>query len=252
MNSWGERRKFIIEAVLALIGLAFIAIVVIATLYKTPSCTDGRQNGGETGIDCGGSCNRICTVSVSEPIVRFVQAVSPASGRTDVIAYIDNPNADAGVQHARFSIELRGSDGSLVASRQGTVNLPPSTTAPVYLSHVYDGSKTVTQAFLTLDKDTLIWQKNYPKPIVPTPSDIQMVEGQSPAITATLLNPIAKPLYDVAVVVTVFDPSGNAIAASSTLVPILSAQGSAPIVFTWNVPFTDTPARVEILPATGS
>ena len=33
-----------------------------------PSCDDGRQNGGETGIDCGGSCNACVVVPSCPPI----------------------------------------------------------------------------------------------------------------------------------------------------------------------------------------
>jgi hypothetical protein len=34
----------------------------------TPTCTDGIQNGTETGIDCGGSCPNVCLTQVNLPI----------------------------------------------------------------------------------------------------------------------------------------------------------------------------------------
>ena len=35
-------------------------IAAICLLWLAPTCTDGIQNGGETGIDCGGSCPLKC------------------------------------------------------------------------------------------------------------------------------------------------------------------------------------------------
>jgi hypothetical protein len=63
------------------------------------------------------------------------------------------------------------------------------------------------------------------------------------------MNTTAQPLSDVTVVATVFDSANNAIAASQTVVQELGPQSSAPIIFTWNEPFKEAPARVEILPA---
>ena len=33
-----------------------------------PSCTDGIQNGTETGIDCGGSCPNVCLLQINLPV----------------------------------------------------------------------------------------------------------------------------------------------------------------------------------------
>jgi hypothetical protein len=73
-------------------------------------------------------------------------------------------------------------------------------------------------------------------------------EGTAPRITATLVNPLAQPFYNTTLVATIFDEGGNVIAASATLVPTLPSQGTAPLIFTWNEPFSAPVARVEILP----
>jgi len=33
-----------------------------------PSCTDGIQNGNETGVDCGGSCPNVCLLQINLPV----------------------------------------------------------------------------------------------------------------------------------------------------------------------------------------
>ena len=247
---WAKRRQRFIEIILTLVGVALVAVVIVATLYKAPSCTDGKLNQGETGIDCGGPCPYLCSVDEAAPRVSFVRAVSPQSGRTDVIAYVFNPNSNAEVQAAKYKVELYDSSNQVIASKTGVVELPPSTNVPVYLPDFYFGKKQVKEAFLTFDSGSLLWIRGNTQPVQLSQSDLQypMVLLPMPKITATLTNPTAYPLYNETVVVTVFDVNNNAIAASQTVIPLLSAQGSAPVIFTWNQAFPAVPARVEILP----
>lgn len=251
--NWALRRQQIIAAILIAAAALILSAVVIATTYKAPSCMDNKQNQGEEGVDCGGPCPYLCTVSESEPSVRFVHAVSPEAGRTDVIAYIDNSNMNGEAQHAKYTVELYDSNGTAVASKTGTVTLPQNTTAPIFIPAAYLGSNQITQAFLTIDPSSLRWiRTSSAKPTWPATSAIQIQNGAAPRVTATLTNPTAHDMYNVTVVATVFDASDNAIGASQTIVPILPGQGTAPLIFTWNQAFAGTPVRAEILPATGS
>jgi hypothetical protein len=245
---WAIKRQRFIEVILALCGVALLSVVVVATLYKAPSCTDGKQNQNETGVDCGGPCPYLCAIDEAAPRVTFVRAISPQQGRTDVIAYIDNSNSDAGVKSAEYTIELYDSNDSLVASKTGTIPLPPATTVPLYIPDFYVGSKIVSSAFLTFNGNSLLWMRGASNTSLPTPTNIQIIDGPAPRITANLENPTAYSLYNETVVATVFDGKNNAIGASQTVIPLLSAQGSAPIFFTWNQEFTSKPVRVDILP----
>src|SRR3989344_7202851 len=93
--SWAARRRFIILLIIGAVVVAFLTTVGIATFYDAPSCTDSKQNQDETGIDCGGSCSRICTAEAQPPTVLFTKAIQNGEGRVDVIAEIENKNADA-------------------------------------------------------------------------------------------------------------------------------------------------------------
>ncbi len=246
---WATRRKRLIEIILALVGVALVTVVIIATVYKAPSCTDKKQDQGETGIDCGGPCSYLCSVDEIAPRVSFVRAVSPQAGRTDVIAYVFNANSNAGVQAAKYTVELYDVSNHVIASKTGVVELPPSTNVPIYIPDFYFGPKQVAEAFLTFDQSSLLWMRGSGRPIQLSQSDLQYPTAlvPTPKITATLTNPTAYPLYNQTEVVTVFGADNNAIAASQTVIPLISAQGSAPVVFTWNQAFSAIPARVEIL-----
>jgi hypothetical protein len=248
--SWAGRRKALVITLLGAVALAVIAVLAFSILYETPTCTDRKQNQDEAGVDCGGSCTTLCRGQAgAAPVVRFVRPFSPQPGRTDVIAYIDNPNANAASRNAPFSLEVYGTDRQLIAKRSIAVDLPPAATAPLYLPDVAPRGTVAAQAFLTFDTERAVWSRvDGPRPVLPAVEGLAVTEGPMPRVTATLTNPLAQPFRDLILIATAFDSSGTAIAASQTLVPLLPPQGSAPLVFTWNAPFSAPNPRVEILP----
>lgn len=233
---------------IAAVVIMIVFATVFAFVYETPTCSDGKMNGEETGVDCGGSCLYICNVDVEEPLVRFVRPISPQPGRYDIIAYVDNRNSVEAVKGARFTIELYGADRSLLATKTGSVDLPPSATVPVYVPEAYRGDAEVAQAFLSFEEESLRWYELKKKYIVPTVTNIETLNAETPRIRATLANPIAYALYDIRPVATVFDGEGNAIAASQTILPQLGSQAEAYALFVWGRPFAEPPARIEVLP----
>ena len=246
--SWASRRQFIIISVICALAAALIAAVVIPIVYDTPSCTDRKQNQDETGIDCGGSCARVCAVDVLAPSVSFVRPLSPSQGRTDVIAYITNPNRESAATGVRFTVELYGTDGTVIAKKDGTTDLPPGSTVPVYMPNIFSGNLAVARAFLVFDPASLIFSKYDDQRIIPRYNDDAQIAGtDAPRIVASFSNPSAKVLRDIPVVATVFDASGNAIAATQTLLSELPSQGRAQVIFVWNEAFSATPARVDVV-----
>lgn len=244
---WAQRRQLIVIATFVVgIGLV-IAGALFAIFYQVPSCMDRTQNQGESGVDCGGPCSTVCTAQTLAPQVRFVRAVVPQPGRTDVIAYIDNPNSTAAAANVRGTVELYDANHALLAKMDTTFDLPPATSVPVFLPAVAFGNQQITQAFLTIDESSLHWSRAAGKPTLPTVTG-RTIDPSNTRITATLNNVTAQPIERITVIATVFDAADMAIAASKTIVAELPAQGSAPLVFTWNVPFSGNAARVEIVP----
>ncbi len=245
---WAAHRKHFIIAVVVAVAATLAALTLIATLYHTPTCSDLKQNQGEMGIDCGGPCSRLCTIDQAPPSVRFTRQLVPVSGRTDVVAYVDNKNAAAAAKAAPYTITLYGPDNLVVAKKTGTVDLAPKSTTPIFVPGFYSGYQEVARAFLVFATSSIAWYRDTDVP--PTLSVVNEVitADASPRLTATVQNPLATPFYQLTVVATVFDASNNAIAASQTVIPTLPALGSADVTFTWPAPFLAPPVREEILP----
>lgn len=246
--NWAVRRKVLIISLIASVLIAIAAATTFAIVYETPTCTDGKQNDDETGIDCGGSCAYQCLVDMERPVVRFARAFSPQPERYDVIAYIDNREATLEVKGMHVTAEIYDINRVLLETRKTIVDLPAGGTAPIYIPEAYRGGAPVGQVFIEIDDASLKFYAPKKKPVVPVVTNIETQNTDAPRIRATLMNPTAFPIYDVRPVATVFDQAGNAIAASQTLVTMIGGQGEAQALFVWNVPFIEPPARVEVLP----
>lgn len=250
--SWATRRRAIVILVLALIGVLIIGSTYRLAFYSAPTCFDGVQNQGEVGIDCGGNvCTYLCSIQVQEPTVRFVLPLRNGNGRTDIIAYLDNPNQTAAARDASYTVQLYGKNNALLAQKTGTVNLPPHSTIPVFIPNFYNGSQQPANAFLIFKDSSLHWFRSAtPSQTLPV-SNIQVVNTTTPRVVATIENPTATTKYNVKVIIVVLGSSGqsnNVIAASQTIIPSIFPQSKIPVTFTWNTPFSGTPVREEILP----
>ena len=248
--NWAERRRFIVLLIVGAVVAAFVAVVSIATLYKAPSCNDRVQNQNEADIDCGGPCPYLCTSQEQPPTVLYTKALTTGSGRTDVIASVENKNFDAAAKQVPYLLTLYGADLVLIAQARGTVDLPPGATVPIYMPGVATGNRTVASAFLAIDPAAPLWYHLASDPRV-LPTVVNSTFGgttASPRVKATLANPGVTALSNMPATVLVFGGGGTVIAASSTIVPLIPAAGQATAVFTWNQPFPSTPLSITIVP----
>ena len=248
--SWAARRRFVILLIIGAVVVAFMATVGIATFYQAPSCTDSKQNQDETGIDCGGSCSYFCAEQKYPPTVLFTKSLQNGPGRTDVIAMIENKNADAAAKNIQYRITLYGAGQSLIQQVTGTLDLPPSASMPVYIPNITSGKQKVVNAFLDIIMPSVRWfSMPTDERIIPTVSNInQGGATSSPRIEATLANSSVNALINVRAIVIVHNERGDVIAASATVVPVIPAQGNATATFTWNEAFSSAPASIEVVP----
>ena len=244
---WAKKMRLMLIGGIALVAIVVIGATVFAFVYKVPSCTDKTQNQKESGVDCGGPCTYLCTAQVNAPNVLFARALELPGGRTDVVAYIQNPNKQAQTKGAPYTIELYAADATLVARVSGFVDLPAGTVTPIYIRAAAQGSN-VARAFINFAPEKISWKSVTGERAVPRVTDSALTEGDSPRVSAKLANETYDPMYDIRSVAVVYDSEGTAIAASETLVPAIRAQSAVPITFTWNEPFQSVPARFEVTP----
>lgn len=243
---WARSRRLTVIGILIVAVISILLILGFAIFYKTPTCTDLKQDGDETGIDCGGSCSTVCSAQAQSASVRFARVLQQ-SGRNDLIAYIDNPNVSAYAERADLVIDIYRADGRQL-QKHAYLTLPANTATPLFITNIANAA--VQQVFVSFASSSPLWTKGTGgAEAMPKASNIAVTgEGDRPNVTATVTNPIAYPEQNVPFIATVFANDGTVIAASQTVVPLIPAQGSAQAVFTWNEPFSESYARIEIVP----
>lgn len=248
--SWASRRRFIILSIIGAIILAFFAIVSFSLFHKAPSCSDGVQNQGEAGVDCGGPCPYLCTADEHAPTVLFTKAIPSGTGRTDIVASIENVNANVAARSVPYSVTLYGVGQVLIRQVSGVVDLPPAATVPVFIPGVVNGNQQVMGAFLTIDAAKARWftMTSDPRTIPVVSNTTLSGSNTSPRIDAILTNPSTTALTNVPAVVLVRSAQGEVIAVSRTIVPSIPAQGQATATFTWNGTFGSPVASIEVIP----
>lgn len=240
----------IVSSILGAILVAFIAIILIAIFYKSPTCTDGVRNQNEQGVDCGGSCPYLCTADEEPPTVLFTKAIPSGEGRFDVVALVENKNATAAAKDVPYTITIYGFGQSLIQRVSGTFDLPPAGIVPVFVPGIASGKQAVETSFLSIDGSALKWYALPGDPrLLPGVSDIELAGSTgSPRVTATLSNSDVAPMDNVRVISIIRDASGNAVGASQTLVRTIPALGRVTATFTWNAAFGGVPISIQVFP----
>lgn len=247
--SWAARRRFIILSIVGAVIVGFSIILFTVFFTKAPSCNDGVQNQGEAGVDCGGPCPYLCTDQEHAPTVLYTKALPNGAGRTDVVAQVENINADAAAKGVPYTITLYGAGQVFVQQVTGTFDLPPSTSVPVFIPGISSGNQKNVRAFLTIDPSQITWYRYATTAARPVVVNTLLGGATStPRIDAVISNQSVSPVQNLQVIALVHDAQGEILAASQTIVPVIGAQSQTTATFTWNTPFPGTPAKIEVLP----
>jgi hypothetical protein len=249
--SWSGRRQLMYYGVGIIILVIFVLVVWATFFTAAPTCFDGKQDGTELGVDCGGSCALVCTNLAHEPLVLWARPFQTGPSNYTAAAYIQNNNQGAGAKNVAYSFQLFDANNSLVVERDGVVNLPPVQTIPIIEPNITVGNRTVTHVeFAFSQTPPAVWSR-VPAGGIPTLQITQQnLNADASRLGATIVNNTLQDAEQVTVTAVLFDSQGVARAASKSLLPVVSAQSSVPVVFTWSggVP-NIVRAEITILPS---
>ena len=249
MSSWSQKRKSTYFLIFA--GFLFVFIILPAYLifYKPPTCFDGKQNGDEKGVDCGGPCVKLCRSQYLDQNVIWKRVIKVKSGIYSALAYIENPNIDAGADSIFYIFKVRDKDGVLIYERKGETFIPPNKFFAVFEDEIPTGKKIPTKAVFEFTSAALLWKKQENKEVgVAVLKKTISREDYSPRVDATLANNTLKPISNIEVVAIVYGEDGNSLGFSRTFIDKLNKEESQDVSFTWPEPFTSNAVKIEIIP----
>lgn len=237
MATWAQRRQ--VEYFLGFMAVMLVVagVPLFFAWYQKPTCFDAKQNGAETGVDCGGSCVKLCTAENLSLGVEWQQSFRVTPGVYSVVAYVHNPNIKAHAFNVPYTFRLYDSKNVLLAERTGRTYVPAGRNFAVFESNI--GTASSTQPSRTTFEFTAVpdWRAAPTLPPVSVTNQILSGPTSTPVVEANIANDTFQDIGRVNVVAIVYDTAGNAVAASRTYLDRVPQRSSGTAVFTWPEPF---------------
>ncbi len=253
MFSWAKQRQLIYGTIVIISLLIVIGLPTYFLFFnRAPTCSDGKQNGDETGIDCGGSCSsiRVCQGDVlPEPILLWTRAFPVGGGSNNLVAYVQNPNVGYTAEPIPYIFAVYDSANILLGTREGLAYVPPVRTFPIFEGVFTTGDRVPAKVSFNFIEPA-VWKKhNSVKSELTILEDRLRTDLQSgPRVDADIQNETIDTFRDIEVVAIIYDELGNAQASSRTKVDVLFGNERKGLVFTWPKPFDFEVSKIEIVP----
>lgn len=255
-SSWRQSRKFTFIATLILIILGLVAYGSYPYFNKPATCFDGKQNGDERGVDCGGSCKLICITDVIPLDVKYAKAVPTDIGLYDVAALIENRNKDKDTSDGNidYTFLIYDKSGSVIKTISGSTTLPIGQSFPIIIQNVpitLSAGNQITNVVLNISNNKP-WQaqdSTYANSFFKiTNIDFKRNFNNISQLKVTITNLTRAYFRNVPVNVLVFDSNHNLIATNSTILKEINGSASQDLAFTWRNPLTIENPKIEVYP----
>lgn len=258
MNSWRVRRKRTIISIIILIILAFSIYKLYPYIFPKPTCFDHIQNGLEDGVDCGGGCQLICETAILPVEIKSVRAIETEKDLYDLVAIVQNKNNDKepndGLMTYRFSIYDKA--GTLIKSIDINSELMLGQSFPVIIQNIpltlADSGNSVSKVAVSVLPDNKDWLKVsevYTQNFFKVDSvDFKQDYNNISQLRVTLDNLTKANFKNIPIRVILKDKLGNIIAVNETILPSITPDGQADVVYTWRLPLSDNNPDVSVYP----
>lgn len=252
MSKWAEKKKRRI-----LIGAGIFLLLLVAFIFyriesnKVPTCFDDIQNGGESGVDCGGSCTRVCIEEVRNLVVWWERPFRVADGVYNTVAYLENQNPYSGIKKIDYEFRLYDENNILVSQPVvGSTFIEPNKRTAIFESGITTGDSEAYTSFFRISsvQDWLRVPQNFSYSLFDI-GDPQLTSVDTiPKVSATIENKSFLNFTEIPVVVILYNDEDNAIASSQTYIDRLDQGKTTEVFYSWPEPFGDDISRIEVIP----
>lgn len=248
MSTWGARRQLTFFFFLLII-LTAVAGVGLWRFWPRPSCSDGKQNQNERGVDCGGGCATVCPDEAEAVRVKWVRVLPLGAGVYDVAALVENPNPSFVLTQLPFNLRVVDKNNLFITRVLGALTLAPRESFLIFETNIDVGRLVPARAFLDFSGSP-IWQKETAKPEL-TVADKDFTPAP-PLLHAKLVNNSLTTYRGIEVAATLADVDRNTFAASVTTVDNIAPGETREISFSWPRAFENEPVFIDFYPHVAS
>lgn len=240
---WSQKRKILYALIFAGTVILLASYPVYQLVHQAPTCFDKKQNGTETGVDCGGGCALACIADIKPPHAVWAKAF-PTSGQTyDIGAYVENTNTNAGVKSARYTLRVLDGAGNALIEKKGTTEFAPASRVLLFETGV-TLSGVPDRVEVSFDSSDLMqWTQaiTAPSSVVTKNQNLKNTDTK-PRFDAVLVNTDSvNEVTNLTLSAIIYDALRHPVAVSKTFVDSIPKAGEQDIFFTWPSRFTKNP-----------
>lgn len=129
---WYTKRKTVILGIFILILVLIFGYLLKDVISPAPTCADGKKNGIELGVDCGGGCLLVCATEYKPLTVSLAKAIKTTDGMYDILVLIDNANESSAPTMLSVVVDLYDSKGKNFKSLRSTSPAFSGSQIPVF------------------------------------------------------------------------------------------------------------------------
>lgn len=224
--------------IIAIYGAIFLMIALSFYFVLKPeaTCSDGKQNQNEKGVDCGGVCAPCEEKNGMELIVMEKTFVDGGNGTYDFIAKINNPNNRIGSPSFSYAVKLFDGSGTVISEKKGkTYILPAESRYVIELGLLPMNGATPSSA--TFEISNVEWKTladiSKPSLNIYNKNVQNDTTGSNVSAQALLRNESSYDLAKIKIIGILRDGGGNIIAVNSTDKETVRAGEERDFKFVW-------------------
>ncbi|MDH5442372.1 MAG: hypothetical protein OEX08_02100 [Candidatus Nomurabacteria bacterium] len=244
MSRISTTNRHLILIASAILLIAFLGMLGYLKYFsETPTCSDNKQNGDEVGIDCGGGCRLVCTVQASPIVLKWQRPFQTLNDVYNVVAQLENVNPDLGIRELVYDVKIYDQDNVLIVGPiQRTTTIGPNQNHVLFIGPLETSkSREPARVFFKLagssgweHVDTFFAKA----PIVVRRQNF-VNSPNGAALDIELENTTQRQVYDIEVIVLLYDATGNVVGVSRTEIDMMNPNTTDVSTLTWPMPFDE-------------
>ncbi len=255
MNPVKRKAKQTSITAIYLLIIFLIGISLFLHFKPNPSCSDGKQNQGEKGIDCGGPCPPCAGIGeLKELKILSTDLAHDINNKYDLAIKIENPNQETGAEKISFDVKILGENNTQLAKTKISGKfILPGEAKYIFLTGLELPSQPVKAQTQVAD---IQWNENIklddPRLVVLN-KHYQKESGGSPYFakaTGTLINRSNADFNVVKVKVLLHDTEGKLLAINHQLINTLRSGEKRDFIILFPHSFSGAVSSLEVFPET--
>jgi hypothetical protein len=247
MASWSRQRRLKYATIIIVVIAGAVGVPAFFLFYKAPSCSDGIKNGDEQGVDCGGSCEKLCPTAFLAPSVSWVRFKEVSPGLYNMAAYVINPNRNAEATGTPYLMSLLNDQGIPLVEVNDVMTIPPGRNTLVFQGAENAGKQRPVRAFFQFTAPPQWFVRSDPLSALSISNKNYNEASSSSSLLVTISNGSVNPVNSVVVYAVLLDENGNVLDFSKTAVDLVPPKGTAVAPFTWPIGHGGAVVSIEVL-----